>query len=270
MKSLFRAILALALMLSVIMAVGCSKKENPTAPATQAQNQLPAAQQGAVAQIGESMALAAEGNVDYVSGLMDGTPKDGKTPPAGWHGPDANGWYWWYYGGDSTSYYYKYEVRLTPDVWGSGTPPVTKVEWRMTYRDTTTNNYWYYARCEYQSTTDTTHVKGVWEYHFNYSYGGYNLGYNWVMNYDNVSISPSDHSGHYSFTCSYPTYGTTGVIQVNLTGEFTFNANGSGTGKMYAGGTEVVRYVFYAAGSNPRGYYTLASENWATQHNFGK
>lgn len=270
MKNLSRIALVLALALAVMAAIGCSKKENPTTPPA-TQTQLPAGQEGTVAAIGQNMALSVDGQVGIVSGFMDGTPKGSKAPPTGWYGPDAQGWYSWFYGGsDTITYLYKYQVRLTPDVWGTGTPPVTKVEWKMTYDDTTTYNFWYYASCERQSTTDTTHVKGVWEYHFIYSYGGYNLSYDWVMNFDNVSIAPSDYSGHYTYSCSYPVAGTTGIVYVNLTGAFTFNADGSGTGNMLAGGTEVVRYVFYAYGQSPRGYYTLASENWGTQHTFGK
>ncbi len=269
MRKLSRMALVLAVALAISLAIGCSKKENPTTPPT-TQNQLPTNQQGTVAGIGADMALSVDGHIGTVTGFFDGTPKEGKTPPAGWYGPDAQGWYWWYYGGDSTNYYYKYEVRLTPDVWGSGTPPVTKVEWRLVYRDSSTYNFWYYASCERQSPTDTTHVKGVWEYHFRYVYGSYDLSYNWVMNYDNVSISASDYSGHYTYSCNYPVATATGIVQVTLSGQFNFNANGSGTGNMYAGGVEIVRYVFSAAGSSPRGYYTLASENWATQHTFGK
>lgn len=271
MAKLFRVTLSLAVVMALSLAVGCSKKENPTTPEI-TQNQLPANQQSAVADLGQSMALSAEGNVGFVSGFMDGS-KGSKTPPdTCWHGPDAQGWYWMYFSGDTLTYLYKYGLKFTPDIWASGPPYAdpTKVEWKMVYQDTTTYNFWYYASCEYQSATDTTHVKGVWEYHYSFSSGGYNLGYNWVTNFDNVSIATGDHSGHYAYTCSYPTYGTTGIIQVTLTGEFTFIADGSGTGNTFAGGTEVVRYVFYADGSSPRGYYQLASENWGTNHNFGK
>jgi hypothetical protein len=266
-----KSMLMLVVISALIVSAGCSKKDSPTSPPPQ-QNQLSAAQQPVVADMGQNMALSVDGNINTVQGYMDGMPKSvTKAPPSGWYGPDGSGWYSWYYGGvDTMVYTYKYLVRFTPDVWGGGTPPVTKVEWKWLYRDTTTYHFWYYASCENQSATDTTHVKGIWEYHVSNVYGGYNLGYVWSMNYDNVSKASNDYSGHYTYNFSYPTYGTSGVVIVTLAGAFTFNADGTGTGTMSAGGTEIVRYTFYAHDASPRGYYTLASENWGTQHPFSK
>jgi len=54
---------------------------------------------------------------------------------------------------------------------------------------------------------------------------------------------------------------------LTLTGNYRCNVDGPGT--LYADGVEIVRYVFYARAASTRGYYTLAAENWATQHSFG-
>lgn len=253
------------LLIATVAFIGCKEEEKKTeAPPSE----LPSGEQEIVAGIGVSSFVScfSQMNGNFLP-LLDGSgwkTKDPKDPPEGWEGPDANGWYTY----DHYSTYY-FSVRFSPgDPWAIDTATFWQVEWKMEYYDTTYQFKWY-ARCAYANEgADIAHIEGEWKLDFHYVAGEYNLSYMWKLSYDNVAVALDDYSGHFLLECSYPYISpTTGQLETaTLTGEFTFESSGEGTGYIAAGGTEVVRYTFNCISG---GNYTLLYENWATQHPFG-
>ena len=261
----------LVLVLIAFVAFGCSK-DTPTEtppPATD-----PAVtQQTYAASAGEGMATTCETGISSFSGYLSGfkkTPGKADYDSTYWWGPDGSGWYYLYWnttgiiypdsaGSDTTAYTYLYKIRFDPT-----TAAPESVEWYWTYKDTTTAYAEYHGKVMHDY--DALHLKGFW------TWGVYSPVYDfvWSFTFDSVSTATSDYQGHYTFTCNnWPCYTATGSQLLNLTGNYLFNIDGSGTGTLYADGVEIVRYVFYTMSDTTRGYYTLLAESWATQHSFG-
>ncbi|MDP2808080.1 MAG: hypothetical protein Q8O74_08120 [bacterium] len=263
--------LYLVLVLIAFVAFGCSKTPTETPPPA---NTTPT-KETQVAQAADDLAFSCEGNIGTWDGYLTGSSwkKSGKdVVDTMWWGPDAQSWYRAYLGnagwiyspsGDTTAYLYRWSLRFFPDVWATvAADKPDSLEWRWDYKDTSASSSWY-MKLGYDY--DTLHVKGLWEWRL--ASGTYNFAY--IFTFDSVSVSESDYQGNYTFSCNYWPYLTANGYAVGtLTGNYHFNVDRTGTGSVLLDGTELVRYVFYDLANTYDGYYTLASESWATNHYF--
>ncbi len=267
MKAL-KIFLSLSAVLLLTISFGCSK-DTPTETPTTTATTIPAAQEATVGNLAATQTLSGveqvQGNMDMLSGggfSLTSAQNDGvKNPPdTSWHYDTATHWWW-----QTFSAQYRWGVHLMPDPW-SDTLVVNpdSLEFKYEWLDTTAYNFTYYYTIGWQTKPNTVH--GLWKYDIPYYVLGVNYGYYWHMNFDNVGVN--DHSGHFVYSGTYPVAVTTGYVMAAITGEITLIADGSGDGKVSAGGVEFCRMHFYADGVSPRGYYTLLSENWAIQHTF--
>ncbi|MBU1355852.1 MAG: hypothetical protein KJ620_04730 [Candidatus Edwardsbacteria bacterium] len=270
MKTL-KLFLALSATFLLVISFGCSK-DDPAAPPPATNTAV--TQQTYAADAGKDMAATCDDGISDFSGYLSGFSK-GKTSKnfydsTYWWGP-YDGWYYLYWNtvgiihpdsssSDTSNYSWLYKIRFYPN-----TVAPDSVEWYWTYSDTTTAYYSYHGKVGYDG--DNLHVKGFWNFGI-YTPASYD--YTWDFTFDSVSIATNDYQGHYTFVCNYwPYYTGTGYELGKLSGDYRFNANGSGTGSLSLNDIEVVRYVFYDIAADTRGYYTLAAESWGTQHSFG-
>jgi len=243
------------LLIATVILVGCKEEEEKA--------ELPAEQQTAVAGMGLYIGSCySQMDGDYLPLLED---PGSKAPPEGWTGPDEDDWYT----KEDTIDQYSVSVRFYPgDPWADPPGDYWQIEWKKEWYDTT-YQFKYYARCAYANEgADTTHVEGEWRLNYYFIYGEYDFSYVFKLLFDNVAVAYDDYTGHFVLECEYKySSATTGqLVTATLTGEFTFESSGEGTGYIAAGGTEVVRYTFNCISG---GNYTLLYENWAIEHLFG-
>jgi|GEM_PF-2390740 hypothetical protein len=267
--------LYLVLVMIALAAFGCSK-DNPAASDDGNNNTVPT-KEVQVAQAADDLAFVCNNNISSMSGYLTGSEwkKGGKdVVDSIWWGPDAQNWYraylststGWIYSpnGDTANYFYRWSIRFFPDVWATvprDTPD--SLEWRWDYKDTTAYSSWWYLKLGYDY--DTLHVKGGWEWHAEAS--AYSFAY--IFTFDSVSIASGDYQGHYIFSCNYWPYLTAdGYVLGTLSGEYHIGSTRAGTGSVKLDDTELVRFVFFVPDSTYDGYYTLATESWATNHYF--
>jgi len=262
--------LYLALVMIALAAFGCSKTPTETPTPTPTATTIPAAQEATVAGIAADQTLSGveqvQGNMDMLSGgsisLTSRQDYEVKTPPdTSWHYDSTTQWWW-----QTFSSQYRWGVHLMADPWYGPDTTVSpdSVELKYEWVDTTAYKWTYYYTIGWQTKPNTVH--GLWKWDFPYEVLGVNYGYYWHLTFDNVGVN--DHSGHFAYTGTYPVLSGTGYVMAIITGEITLIADGSGDGTVSAGGVEFCRMHFNADGTVPRGYYTLLSENWATQHTF--
>jgi hypothetical protein len=285
---ILRSVLAIMVIGAVVVSLGCSKKATePVVTPAATTIAIPAAQQPAAA-------VTASGNVDMTmdqvgsmsSSLTSGsfTPKGLKAPPTNWT-LGADSWYMYTYGGYTQGDSFK--VKFTPDIWAGSQPYARpgKVEIKYFWNhDTSYTGYtlvsrlYYYGMGQYHLLdTLQTIVEGTWLYNYTHHVTttayDMNFSYGWNCSYHDVSIVSGNQSMHFTYTCHWPFYNdanpTAGIQYTDMTGEMSLNNLGYGnlgTGD-YAGWTATNGTVFvkYYIGSGGR-YYTLLSENWATNH----
>jgi hypothetical protein len=283
----------LVLVLIAFVAFGCSKTPTETettpAPTTTA---LPATQQTAAASVATTNATASiEGTDDMAGGLSSGNfspsfKKGGKTPPDTFWTLGADGWY--FYSNDNYYYLDTVKVKFTPDIWASAAPypQATKVEYKYYYDTTTTNEggtvtskFLYTGLCQRADTLSLI-VSGNYNYNYTYNinYTAYtmDLSYLWNFSFDNVNVTYSDQTGHYTWSCTYPFVNEatpTTISHTSLTGEMKFDANGYGNlgADGYAGwcATEGTIFVKYYSTSTEK-YYTLAGDGFTAHITWSK
>jgi hypothetical protein len=268
--------LYLALIMVALAAFGCSK--TPTETTDDNNTGLTTSEQNVYAQSAQSSALDC---IDFAGsfsgGLENWTPitstsKSGlgttfapKTAPLGWSlytGTNAT-----YFATTASSGWYKYDslaipyanlyVKFTNDVWANPAVLVTRIDWELSGTDSTgTMTYEYSAYASRDS--GATIVNGGWYYGVNAA----GTAFYALFTLTNVTQTGWEGttrtcSGSFNYRYNY-------AASDLMTGSFTFTS-GSGTGTVSYMSTEIARYVF-----NPDGtaYYTLAGENFATQHAF--
>ncbi|MRR08619.1 hypothetical protein EG831_00680 [bacterium] len=256
-----KATLAILMIVMVAVAVGCSKKDSPTAaPATDNTSQTRAA----------SVTSFTTGMIDFAGGFSNGlgsfvptSSKGAKTPPdTCWHGPVSHsshyvdpataGWYYWNVMNTTESQMTLW-VKFADDVWANPSANVTRVDWSMlmvsNYGGTTSNTE-YSAYVGYG--TDTLHYTGA--YWIGITSGGTVTSFEFTW----TNISRYGWEGS-TRTCDgvFAYSGAGGV-----SGNYTFT-NGSGTGSASYNGTVFASFVFNNDGT---GYYTVTGS--ATQYQF--
>jgi len=206
------------------------------------------------------------GNIgEYDDYVGEATKSRGAPPPPLWGGPqefvtpdgDTADWYFLKVpfadsiGADTLLFL----LMQIPDRWGDSTVPfVTDLEvWIL--RQVHTNFYFNFLVV--MDSLDMEHISGMWKWYFEGT---------WVeFEYTDISVVVEDWSGTIDVATS---------ANINLTGYFDFNVDGSGSGWGKFQGFEFVRFTFYkmppVSPDFYRGYFTLASEHWEHQHEFPK
>jgi hypothetical protein len=143
-------------------------------------------------------------------------------------------------------------MMLTPDIWDTlyDTCFVTKVDlalWRLVNQDI----YWHFNLLMEQG--DTAHLSGSMTWNFHETWLDYD--------FTDMGILPGDESGTIDVTTSN---------DIRLSAQFTFIADGSGTGW---GAFQDLQFVHFTFFDEPnvdgyKGFYTLASEDWKVEHYF--
>lgn len=292
MKNSRMFVLALA-MLASIGFIACSKdsgNDNPSGPGdnTTSFNDLTPAQRDSVAidffagmtVEGEATAQAAIEALESgdIGGFSVGdTPKGPvrqlSAPPDGWTGPDGSGWYMY---DTQMPFITEYKVRWTPDIWSDSYTgdPITKIEVVQNFDFTDqqsgqsmsiANSWWA------EMNDDRSMVDGA----ISTSVDAPDAGtFNFSVAWNHVTVAQDDYAGNYETTGSFSFVDPETGDQINmrdLASEFSFVADGSGTGSGSVAGVEVIRYEFDAivAGSSERtGRYYLLSEGWQVAHEF--
>lgn len=177
-------------------------------------------------------------------------------------GPDSEGWYSYYFAYSSGSETFK--IRWTPDIWADDTADTSKVEIVMIdtiYADNSVLKYEFSS--QYESSAKT-HVTGSMS--MTIDYGAEHVV--WSLSWDNVSVDTEDYSGNYTGSGRWD-MDTAGLDLTDISTEATLASDGSGTGKGYYNGAEIARFTFSPVVNDEQTVtYTLASENWSTQHTY--
>jgi len=276
MRNFLKATLSLAVILSLALAFGCGKKDNPTTPTN---NTNTTAQQGYATQANGMNNLAigfAGGFSSGLEGYHPGTTLSKLGLPGAYLAKADTAWH--YYAGlhvnhfnasPGTSGWWNFTVvdtplirawvRFSPDSIWFPTPPinVTRVDWEYhMVTDSGTAEYSAYVSENVDSTLD-----GGWFFGIT---GGASAVY-WLYTFDNISTHGWDD----------PTRDCHGTINfvlnansVNLLeGQLVF-VNGVGTIDncwVKLSSTTIIKYSFLANGT---GNYYLAGESFATAHPF--
>lgn len=213
------------------------------------------------------------------------TPSPVDTPPTGWlfvkrnpHQPTADTlWYRksWTWSDTMGTFNDTVYVMFTPDIWGTGLPPVTRVDWEgLIYWANPSNNTSTSldeaAWARYSS--DTLHTDGSFKVVGTVKAGGSTIAsYTHTFGWTNCSRfgwvrTPRTCSG----TINWSATSTYVAVTYDLKGSYTFT-NGSGTGEAQFKNIVTGNYITFAKftfNSNGSGYYTLLSENWQIPHPF--
>jgi hypothetical protein len=283
-----RSLPILILLVGLLVLWGCGKKSttNPTPTLTTGQQQAFASEAAAYTQVAAGFAGSAptmlDGNAPTPPGLFSqphqGPSILGSPPDTIWHGPGpnphqtGNGSNWYTAHWDTTSPYAMHDtiyVQFTPDIWGSGNPPVTKVEWEVLFSSDMSGTLTKLDEAiwtKYASNgADTTKTDGDVKISGSTTYSSvtstFTFDFAWINSTrTGWKTSPRTCSGSFTWssTQSYVN------VNYNLTGSFTLT-NGSGTGEAKYNNVTFAKYTFNSDGS---GYYTLLSDNWQTQYPF--
>ena len=289
-------ITAILMLVALLMFSGCSDDDNPVESnnATKSFDDLNASQRDSVAvgYFARNVVLVESGAEIGIASILDGEfggmYKNGheiipKGPvasvaeaPEGWSGPDGDGWYSMDVSEVEFITYYK--LRWTPDVWADTYTgePVTRLE-QMHQSDLGYLSPEIEFLMDYDSwiaindTRDLVEGGNVTSVTMS---GDGAFDYEVSVSFDHVTVDPEDHAGNYQSSGNFVFVdaNTGDVISMrNLDSEYSFIADGSGTGNASISGVEVIRYEFDAIveGSIARtGRYYLLSEGWAIAHEF--
>jgi predicted small lipoprotein YifL len=282
-----RTIPILVILIGLLALWGCSKK-NPTQATNTPQEQ-------AFASESQTNAVRATGFVGSFSGGLGSTPgqpmpngapvffppsQTFNPPDSSWHKgqnphqPPDTTWYWkrWVFPDSLWTFTDTVYVKFTPDIWGSGLPPVTRVDWQgliygVNSSSQTTTSLDESAWARYSTNPpDTTKTDGGFKVVGSVKTGSTTVSsYTYQFDWTNCTRrgwigQPRTCSGTitWSATSSYAfrTY--------NLSGSYAFT-NGSGTGEAKLSN---VKFADFHFNNNGTGYYTLLSESWLIQHPF--
>ncbi len=286
MKAL-KSVLAILVISLLMVSVSCSKKKSTEPEATTSTTSaMNSTQQQATAPLVASTASTSISQVSSLStSMMSGSGfKGGKTPPdtAVWHLINT----WWCQVYNGTGYSDTIKVRFTPDIWTlytypypSNVLPPQKLEYKYLYSGTGYHYYWdalvQFAGLDTHATT----IEGHWNLGYYGSYGNYSYSYVWNTNFDGVSRI--NHALHCTYSCTYPySYGASGWINTDITGEYQQDASGYGNlgagtdgyaGYSATNGTVFIKYYRASSGS-PATYYTLLCDSpaWSVKHSWDK
>lgn len=282
-----RSIPMLFLLVGLLALLGCSKSST-TSPSTN----LNAAQEQSFGSQAAGFGVVATGMVSSFSGGLDGfvpSPPSGFSqphqgspvlgnPPSGWtkgqnpHQLGDTTWYWasWV---DTiqVTFHDTIYVKFTPDIWGNGQPPVTRVDLEFllyTLSSGTKTNLDEAVWAKYSNNwPDTSMTNGGVKITGSSTYNNTTSNFTYQFTWTNCTRTgwqrpPPNHtcSGTFSWsaTSSYLTQ------NYNLAGSYTFTG-GSGTGVAQYSNVTFAKFVFNSDGT---AYYTLLSEGWNTQHPF--
>ncbi|MFH0882326.1 MAG: hypothetical protein V2A56_05010 [bacterium] len=200
-----------------------------------------------------------------------------------WSGPDAQGWYEWSSSEtyEGTEFSTSFHIRLTPDVWVDGNEglQVTKVEFVYTYSmsDQTMGSMTISGDMDNEFNTGRTHVSGSSTVNISIVSPAYESGsgdFSVNATWTDVAVDPDDYSGDFGIDMTIAYSGIENQVPISVDFQFStvfsFEVDGSGTGNTSFNDEEAIQFVFEAVTSayERSGYYTLASENFETQHPF--
>ncbi len=228
----------------------------------------------------------------FVGGLLGVTsehaPVDrslASPPDTIWTGPDAQGWYEWSdtTGEEASFLALLFRIRLTPDIWAAGNEglPITttEMEFSLVLSDQLFGSYTVSGDMANTINTERTLVSGSGTMSMvleSVSDMEESTEFSTSVGWTDVAVDPNDYSGDYDvdLTVVFTDPGNVGpiissTVELQFSSAFAFEADGSGTGNSAVDGEEVIRFFFDAATSSQRtGYFTLASEDFETQHPF--
>lgn len=291
-----RTLPILILLVGLIALWGCSKK-NPVQTGN-----LNQGQETAFAKESGENAGRVTGFVGSFQNGLGSTPDTAKpfggpafffpspvdTHPTGWLGPIPNPhqppldsvWYKrsWTWTDTMGTFYDTVYVKFTPDIWGSGLPPVIHVDWQglidwTNPASNTSTSLDETASVGYSSGgTDTTKTDGSFKVKGTVKAGGTTIAsYTHSFGDTNCTrtgwiVKPRTCSGRITWSAT----STYVAVTYDLKGFYTFTI-GSGTGEAQFKNIITGNYITFAKftfNNMGDGFYTLLSENWQIPHLF--